>query len=55
MVQSQTDEPEEGDLWTAWQLFPLNDDQNMPFQRRRKWHIPLAIYGKRLSGRRTII
>ena len=26
-VQSQTDAPEEGDLWTAWQLFPLDDDQ----------------------------
>ena len=36
-VQSQTDAPEEGDMWTAWQLFPLDDDQNMPFQRRRKW------------------
>ena len=31
-----TDAPEEGDMWTAWQLFPL-DDQSMPFQRRRKW------------------
>ena len=28
---------------------------NMPFQRRRKLHIPLAIYGKRLSGHKTII
>ena len=54
-VQSQAEAPEEGDLWTAWQLFPLDDDQNMPFQRRRKWHIPLAICGKRLSGRRTNI
>ena len=27
MVQSQTDAPEESDLWTAWQLFPLDDDQ----------------------------
>ena len=44
-----------GDLWTAWQLFPLDDDQNMPFQRRQKLHIPLAICGKRLSGRRTIV
>ena len=26
-VLSQSDEPEESDLWTAWQLFPLNDDQ----------------------------
>ena len=22
----QTDAPEESDLWTAWQLFPLDDD-----------------------------
>ena len=36
-VQSQTDAPEEGDMWTAWQLFPFDDDQNIPFQRRRKW------------------
>ena len=36
-------------------FFLLDDDQNMSFQRRRKLHIPLAIYGKRLSGRRTII
>ena len=27
MVPSQSDAPEEGDLWTAWQLFPLDDDQ----------------------------
>ena len=27
MVQSSTDAPEESDLWTAWQLFPLDDDQ----------------------------
>ena len=26
-----------------WQLFPLDDDQNMPFQKRRKLHILLAI------------
>ena len=46
-----TNAPEEGDMWTAWQLFSLDDNQNMPFQRRRKLHIPLAIYGKRLSVR----
>ena len=28
---------------------------NMPFQRRWKLHIPLASYGKRLSGRKAII
>ena len=22
----QTDAPEESDFWTAWQLFPLDDD-----------------------------
>ena len=27
MVHSQTDAPEESDLGTAWQLFPLDDDQ----------------------------
>ena len=25
-VLIQTDAPEESDLWTAWQLFPLDDD-----------------------------
>ena len=25
-VPIQTDVPEESDLWTAWQLFPLDDD-----------------------------
>ena len=25
-LQIQTDAPEESDLWTAWQLFPLDDD-----------------------------
>ena len=45
-VQSQTDAPEEGDLWTAWQLFPLDDDQNMPFQRRRKWIIFWPFMGR---------
>ena len=28
MIHSQTDAPEESDLWTTWQLFPLNDDQS---------------------------
>ena len=27
MVQLQTDAPEESDLWTAWQLFSLDDDR----------------------------
>ena len=26
-VPSQSDAPEESELWTAWQLFPLDDDQ----------------------------
>ena len=26
-VPLQSDAPEESDLWTAWQLFPLDDDQ----------------------------
>ena len=25
-VPLQNDAPEESDLWTAWQLFPLDDD-----------------------------
>ena len=25
-VPIQTDAPEKSDLWTAWQLFPLDDD-----------------------------
>ena len=53
-VQSQTDALEEGDLWTASQLFLLDYDQNIPFQRRWKLHIPLASYEKRLCGRWTI-
>ena len=28
MVHSHTDVQEESELWTAWQLFPLDDDQN---------------------------
>ena len=27
MIHSSTDAPEESDLWTAWELFPLDDDQ----------------------------
>ena len=50
MVQSQTDAPEEGDLWTAWQLFPLDDDQNMLFQRRRKWIFLWPFMGKDCVG-----
>ena len=26
-VPSQSDAPEESAMWTAWQLFPLDDDQ----------------------------
>ena len=26
IILSQTDTPEESDLWTGWQLFPLDDD-----------------------------
>ena len=26
LCQYKTDAPEESDLWTAWQLFPLDDD-----------------------------
>ena len=26
IVPQQSDAPEESDLWTAWQLFPLDDD-----------------------------
>ena len=29
-VPLQSDAPEESDLWTAWQLFPLDDDQTCP-------------------------
>ena len=32
MVHSSTDTPEESDLWTAWQLFPLDDDQTCDFK-----------------------
>ena len=26
IVPRQSDAPEKSDLWTAWQLFPLDDD-----------------------------
>ena len=31
-VPIQTDAPEESDLWTAWQLFPLDDDWTFDFK-----------------------
>ena len=34
MVHSLTDAPDESDLWTAWQLFPLDDDQTSDFKDR---------------------
>ena len=34
MVHSLTDAPEESDLWTAWQLFPLDYDQTCDFKDR---------------------
>ena len=34
MVHSLTNAPEESDLWTAWQLFPLDDDQTYDFKDR---------------------
>ena len=30
----KTDAPEESDLWTTWQLFPLDDDQTCDFKDR---------------------
>ena len=30
----QSDAPEESDLWTAWQLFPLDDDYTFDFKDR---------------------
>ena len=41
---SQTDAPEDSDLWTAWQLFPLDDNQTC--QGQRKWHVPMAFMGR---------
>ena len=40
-VSLQSDAPEESDLWTAWQLFPLDGRLNIRFQRS--------------SGRRMIV
>ena len=34
MVHSWTDAPEESDLWTAWQLFPLDDDPTCDSKNR---------------------
>ena len=31
-VPLQSDAPEESDLWTAWQLFPLDDDLTFDFK-----------------------
>ena len=33
-VQSQNDAPEEGDLWTPWQLFPPDDDQHLLLRKK---------------------
>ena len=33
-VQLQSDAPEESDLWTAWQLFPLDEDETFDFKYR---------------------
>ena len=33
-VPLQSDAPEESDLWTVWQLFPLDDDQTCDFKDR---------------------
>ena len=33
-VHSWTDTPEESNLWTAWRLFPLDDDQICDFKDR---------------------
>ena len=49
-VPSQSDAPEESDLWTAWQLFPLDDDQTC-HPKTAEVHIPLTSYGKRSRGR----
>ena len=45
--------------WCTWREWPVNcmtdisawRRSNMPFQRRRKWHIPMASNGKILNGR----
>ena len=34
MVHLETNAPEVSDLWTAWQLFPLDDDQTCDFKDR---------------------
>ena len=36
-VPIQTDAPEESDLWTAWQLFPLDDDSISKIQWAIVW------------------
>ena len=33
-VPLKSDAPEESDFWTAWQLFPLDDDQTCDFKDR---------------------
>ena len=42
-VPSQSDAPEESDLWTAWQLFPLDDDQTCHSKDTEgdtsQWHV----------------
>ena len=48
-LPSQSDAPDESDLWTAWQLFPLDDDQTC-HSKDSGSDILMASYGEILSG-----
>ena len=42
-VPLQSDAPEESDLWTAWQLFPLDDDQTCDFKDRVGYRVSVEL------------
>ena len=52
MVQSGTDALEESDLWTAWKLFPLDDDQTS-HSKDIEWAIEL-LYNSVKTGSQLV-
>ena len=51
----KTDAPEESDLWTAWQLFPLDDDQTCHSKDGRSDTFRWPVMGRYWVGVCTII
>ena len=48
-VPLQSDAPEDSDLWTAWQLFPLDDDQTCHSKDRVSDWVGVELYYITLS------